>query len=146
MKRFCIGNTKRKLLVTFLSLSVSACMTAGPDFVKPEADISQQWLSEQQALSTSSAEFKHWWKVFNDPVLNQLIDTAYQENLDLQIAAVRIFEARAQLGIAVGNQYPQTQTIGGSATQNNLSDHSPNISSQTDTSFGSYQVGFDAAW
>jgi len=146
LRSFCIGNTKRKIFVAYLSLSVTACMTAGPDFVKPEADVSQQWLSEQQDLSTSSAEFKEWWKVFNDPVLNDLINTAYQQNLDLQVAAVRILEARAQLGIAVGNQYPQTQTLGGSLTHNELSENSPNFSSLQDPTFGSYQAGFDAAW
>jgi len=128
-------------------LSLNGCSLIGPDFMKPEAEVSDQWVSDGESkLDSKSNEFKEWWTVFNDPVLDQLIDTAYKQNLDLQIAAVRIFEARAQLGIAVGNQYPQSQTIGGSATHNNLSDHSANIAPATDTSFGSYQAGFDAAW
>lgn len=72
--------------------------------------------------------------------------TAYQLNIGLQIAAVRILESRAQLGIATGQQYPQLQTLGGSFTHNELSENSPNSSSLIDSTFGSYQFGFDAAW
>jgi NodT family efflux transporter outer membrane factor (OMF) lipoprotein len=79
-------------------------------------------------------------------VLNALIDTAYNQNLPLQIAGLRIFEARAQLGIATGLQYPQTQLAGGSATANRLSENSPNFTSLLDESFSNYQVGFDATW
>ncbi|NQZ54654.1 MAG: TolC family protein [Piscirickettsiaceae bacterium] len=119
----------------------------GPDFLKPDAPVLDKWISDKQSsLDTSSAEFKEWWKVFNDPVLDELVNTAYQQNLDLHIAAVRILEARAQLGIATGNQYPQSQTIGGGITHNEISKNSPNFSPLTDSTFGSYQVGFDAAW
>jgi NodT family efflux transporter outer membrane factor (OMF) lipoprotein len=84
--------------------------------------------------------------VFNNPVLDQLIETAHQQNLPLQIAGLRILEARAQLGIARGNQYPQLQQAVGSATANELSENSPNFSPLTDDTFANYQVGFDAAW
>jgi NodT family efflux transporter outer membrane factor (OMF) lipoprotein len=87
-----------------------------------------------------------WWKIFNDPVLDTLIDKAYQQNLPLQIAGLRIFEARAQLGIAVGLQYPQTQTAGGSASAVGLSENSPNFNPLADDNFKNYQAGFDAAW
>ena len=49
-----------------------------------------------------------------DPALNQLIDTAYRENLTLRIAGVRVLEARAQLGIVTGQLYPQSQQATGS--------------------------------
>jgi NodT family efflux transporter outer membrane factor (OMF) lipoprotein len=84
--------------------------------------------------------------VFNNPVLDQLIETAHQQNLPLQIAGLRILEARAQLGIARGNQYPQVQQAVGSATANELSENSPNFSSSIDDDFANYQAGFDAAW
>jgi outer membrane protein TolC len=50
------------------------------------------------------------------------------------------------LGIAVGLQYPQTQTAGGSASAVGLSENSPNFTSQADDTFRNYQAGFDAAW
>ena len=44
-------------------------------------------------------------------VLNNLIEKSYQQNLDLQVAGLRILEARAELGVAIGRQYPQTQEM-----------------------------------
>lgn len=136
-----------RFLPIAVSLLLSGCSLVGPDFMKPEAEVSDQWVSDKQTkLDVKSDEFKEWWTVFNDPILNKLIDSAYKQNLDLHIAAVRIFEARAQLGIAVGSQYPQSQSFGASTTHNELSKNAPNYNSALDRSFGSYQVGFDAAW
>ena len=50
---------------------------------------------------------------------------AYAQNLPLRIAGVRVFEARALLGIAVGEFYPQVQLGFGAATYNRLSERSP---------------------
>jgi outer membrane protein TolC len=74
-----------------------------------------------------------------------LIDTAYSENLPLQIAGLRILEARARLGIAVGQQYPQFQAAVGNATAVGLSNNAAN-SHGIDHSYWDYPLGFDAAW
>jgi outer membrane protein TolC len=95
------------------TLLVGGCMSLGPDFVKPEVAEEDDWLVQNKEISTESPDQTAWWKIFNDPVLDVLVEKAYEQNLPLQIAGLRIFEARAQLGIAVGLQYPQTQTVGG---------------------------------
>jgi outer membrane protein TolC len=94
------------MLLVFLS----ACTMVGPDFVQPTADVSQEWIeAKNERVKTAPPDFKNWWKVFNDPALDQLIQTAYEQNLPLRIAGVRVFEARAQLGIVIGEFYPQVQ-------------------------------------
>jgi outer membrane protein TolC len=124
---------------------VSGCMV-GPDFVKPEAQVEEGWLQQHnQEIKSEPADFSEWWSVFNDPVLDNLIEIASRQNLDLQNAGLRILEARAQLGIAVGFQYPQTQQIGGEANANQLSENAPN-GAGADKFFYNYQFGFDAAW
>jgi NodT family efflux transporter outer membrane factor (OMF) lipoprotein len=129
-----------------LALLVAGCTTLGPDFTTPEAPAEPAWLTSDDALSAEPAEQADWWKLFNDPVLDTLVETAYRENLSLQLAGLRIMEARAQLGIAVGNRYPQLQQAFGSATAVGLSENSPNFTPLADDSFRDYQVGFDAAW
>jgi NodT family efflux transporter outer membrane factor (OMF) lipoprotein len=63
---------------------------------------------------SESREYRDWWKSFSDPVLNRLIDIAYAQNLTLLSAGTRVIEARAALGIAVGEFYPQSQeAVGG---------------------------------
>jgi NodT family efflux transporter outer membrane factor (OMF) lipoprotein len=106
----------------------------------------QKWLEKDDPkIKGEPADFSNWWTVFNDPVLNTLIESAYQENLPLRIAGIRILEARAQLGIAIGNRYPQLQQARGGYTYTNLSDNAANTLSG-DISFGDLDIGFDAAW
>ena len=51
----------------------------------------------------------HWWTVFQDPDLEELIRSAANQNLTLREAGFRILEARAALGIARGELFPQRQ-------------------------------------
>jgi NodT family efflux transporter outer membrane factor (OMF) lipoprotein len=130
-----------------LVIMVGGCTTLGPDFTKPPVAEPDGWVAAQdKAISSRPLEHGQWWKVFGDPVLDQLVDTAYAQNLPLQIAGLRILEARARLGIATGNMYPQVQQASGSATAVQLSKNSPNFNPLLEDNFMDYQAGFDAAW
>src|SRR5215472_17247489 len=90
-------------------LAFAGCMV-GPDFQRPKAAVLPGWLDTQDPrVSAASATYRDWWTVFNDPVLDRLVEQAYRENLPLRTAGVRVLQARAQLGIAIGDFYPQTQ-------------------------------------
>jgi NodT family efflux transporter outer membrane factor (OMF) lipoprotein len=124
---------------------MSGCTMVGPDFVKPEAPLRDEWTEiEVPGLSAGQTDYSNWWRVFDDPVLDNLVETAYRQNLSLQIAGIRIYEARAQLGIAVGSLYPQQQSASGMLANNKLSTSSntPYI----DSHFNTLSLGFDAAW
>jgi NodT family efflux transporter outer membrane factor (OMF) lipoprotein len=128
-------------------LTLAACTAVGPDFVKPEAKVNTDWSQKDSAgLSSKAAADTAWWKAFNDPTLDQLIALAYRQNLSLQIAGLRILEARAQLGFATGRQYPQVQLATGEVTAVQISKNSPTYVPGFDNKFTNYQVGFDAAW
>jgi NodT family efflux transporter outer membrane factor (OMF) lipoprotein len=134
------------ILAAFAVLWLSGCTMVGPDFVKPEAPVQAEWLEfRNPEIKTEPADYRDWWTVFNDPVLNSLVETAYQQNLPLQIAGLRIFQSRAQLGVVVGNVYPQQQQGRGGADYNRISENSPN-SLGIDNSFWQYNGGFDVAW
>ena len=103
MKRFKLAAT----VVGLIGLVVSACAPVGPDFVKPEPEASEQWSESSEEIFTNTDDQLHrWWEVFNDPILNQLVETARANNNGLEIAGLRVLEARAQLGIATGSLYP----------------------------------------
>ena len=97
-------------------------------------------------ISTKAEDYRDWWRSFDDPVLDKLIQTAYQQNLPLHIAGVRVLGARAQLGIAVGELYPQTQGAVGAVTKNRLSQTSPISGPVTPVDFWLSQVGLTASW
>jgi NodT family efflux transporter outer membrane factor (OMF) lipoprotein len=124
---------------------MSGCTMVGPDFIRPEVQMLDDWNETQQAeLKTGEIDFSTWWRTFNDPVLEQLIEKAYQQNLSLQIAGIRIYEARAQLGIIVGSLYPQQQSASGSLSSSKLSQNTE--SSYLDPDFNALSIGFDATW
>lgn len=132
------------ILLLSLILAAGGC-AVGPDFVKPEAKLNENWSQKaDEHIATQPAIDSQWWKTFNDPKLDQLIQMAYQQNLSLQIAGLRIIEARARLGIAVGGQFPQTE-VNGSASNVGLGEHAPNGAAM-ERNYWDYQTGFDASW
>ena len=133
-----------------LALLVSGCShlpMVGPDYTRPSAPEAEEWIErDDPKIKSEPTDLSTWWKVFDDPVLDTLIETAYRQNLPLQIAGIRILEARAQLGIAVGGMFPQQQQGRGAYTRVNLSEHAANTSSSLDFAYGEIDLGFDAAW
>ena len=79
---------------------------------------------------TRNQEYRDWWTVFHDPVLNRLIEIAYNQNLTLVSAGTRVLEARAQLGVAIGEFYPQLQQGRGAVTYNRPSHADPSSTPQ----------------
>ena len=124
---------------------LSGCMKVGPDFVTPEAALPDKWAeTDDKELTTQSSDHAAWWTSFDDPVLTRLVDEAYNQNLTLQIAGLRILEARAQLGIAVGSAWPQQQQIGASAIYNQPSDNTAGSAFLDNT--WNYNLGFTIGW
>ncbi len=124
----------------------TGCTMVGPDFVKPEAPVATEWMeSRDPEIKTEASDYRQWWTVFNDNVLANLVESAYRQNLPLQISGLRILQARAQLGIVVGNLYPQLQQGRGAAEYSSISDNAPNTLG-ADDSFWQYNAGFDAVW
>jgi NodT family efflux transporter outer membrane factor (OMF) lipoprotein len=82
----------------------------GPDFVRPAADIADTWSTKDTArIRTARPEDAAWWRNFKDPTLDRLVGLAYRQNPGVQQAGVNVLRARAQLGAAIGNLYPQQQ-------------------------------------
>ena len=101
MQPFNMTNMRKWGLMSsiILLLLVPGCSMVGPDFVKPEAPVENEWLdSADERLRTERADYRDWWTLFDDPILTSLVESAYRQNLPLQIAGLRILEARALLG------------------------------------------------
>jgi len=124
--------------VCVISFLISACAMVGPDFETPEAPIADAYLQrEDDAISGAPADTEDWWEVFEDPILDHLVRMAYDQNLSLRIAGLRVLEARAQLGIAAGSLYPQQQEINAEAAW---------ATQEGPGAFSAYSAGFDVAW
>ena len=135
-----------------LCVVASGCTMVGPDFEQPEVEVADSWIeAHDPQVDTSADAYKDWWTVFNDPVLNELIEKAYTQNLNLQAAGLRILQARAQLGIATGLQYPQSQSLQASYTRSRSSENAPPFSNLPPTldvqnTVDVYQTDFNVSW
>jgi len=134
------------LCAGLLPVLLAACAPVGPDFVRPETAIAPQWImADQQEFKAGPEELIEWWRAFDDPDLSELIKLTHQNNNNLKIAGLRVLEARAALGIAVGNQYPQSQIAAGDATAIGASESNANTTAG-DLNFTQYNLGVSASW
>ena len=160
----------RAALASALALCavLAACKAAGPDFHAPRTAAPPAWAAasspEMERLASRPVprafDGRSWWSVFKDPILDGLVDDAMRQNLDLQTAALRIQEARAQRGAAAAQGRPSVSgngiagrqrssengllsslAGGGAATQAGGA-AAPAPSPYSDL----YQAGFDATW
>ena len=137
----------RCAILLLAALTLSGCtsfrdyfrngLKVGPNYVEPPAPVAPQWIDvADQRVRTESDDLAGWWTVLDDPLLNNLMVSAYRQNLTLREAGFRVLAARAQLGIAVGNFFPQNQTMTGDFARFGLADQF----------FSQWSFGFNLGW
>lgn len=115
------------ILITLWLVGCVGCMHVGPDFKPPETYVQESWTEKSHNfVNENGITIGAWWKHYQDETLNELIAYAMEENYNLEAAAYRILAARANLGFAIGEYFPQTQQIEGSALRTHLSANAPN--------------------
>lgn len=141
--------------IAALVLGLSGC-TSLPDYVhngfkvgpncgSPRANVASQWIDAADIrVRSQSADLSRWWCVFNDPTLDGLVHEAYSQNLTLKEAGTRILQARAQLGIAEGGLFPQSQSASGgyNRTASTANPNFPPVQKFSDQ----WNAGFSLAW
>jgi multidrug efflux system outer membrane protein len=134
-----------RLLGLSLTLLLGAGCAVGPNYKRPSADVPGMYRgTTPQDTAQPAAESlgdQKWWEVFQDKQLQDLVHTALQQNYDVRIAATRILEARAQLGITRADQLP---TISGGASAVNERNAQTKLFPQFETSAN--QVDLSLAW
>ena len=134
--------------VLTVGLLLTLCGCAAPmKYKRPEVKLNSSWTQNaaDSGVSVRSVTEAGWWTAFQDPTLDELIRLAHSQNLELRSTGLRIYQARAQLAIAVGRQYPQVQAAFASASAVRISENAAN-NFGANQHFGDYQLGFDADW
>ena len=86
-------------------MSVAGCTTTSADYKQPQFDLPDHWPTQSVTSQTTSVHVgERWWGMYGDPVLDRLEDEALAHNTDIQIAAARLLELRAQLGVTEAAQ------------------------------------------
>ena len=142
-----VGGRALGFAILGLVLLFMAGCALGPDYVRPQVPQMTEWLEQGDTrVNQGAPELAHWWRHLNDPVLDRLVELAGQHNPSLHVAALRILEARARLGIATGNQFPQLQQLKGNLADTGLSRHNANTSPAIDRYYATGSMALDAAW
>jgi NodT family efflux transporter outer membrane factor (OMF) lipoprotein len=129
------------------AVGLGGCVRLGPDFQSPAQPWVEHWNTQalqQASQHNSQPDSRQWWHVFTDPVLDQLIAEADAHNADLEIAGLRVMEARAQLGIALSYRYPQVQQV--SADSGYLKRRQWGGDNPQDNHLWQHSAGFDVGW
>lgn len=122
----------RRILPAFLLFLLCAC-SVGPDYIRPATPVYDRWNVEYQtAASLANAQ---WWRQFGDPVLDNLIETALKENLDLKVAAARVDQYLGVLATTRSQYFPQIS-----------SNYTGSMQRQTGLPNESHQVTLNASW
>jgi NodT family efflux transporter outer membrane factor (OMF) lipoprotein len=117
----------------------------GPNYERPPAPLAPAWIdAANPQVKSVPADYSAWWTVFGDPVLDELVRTAYAQNVNLRVAGTRVLEARAQRAIAVGTLFPQTQTATGAFTHSQVSGNIANVPPHR--FFDDWATGLNASW
>jgi outer membrane protein, multidrug efflux system len=107
----------RKSWIVFV-IFLAGC-AVGPNYKRPQVavpDVYRGLPPDADKTNTASLGDEKWWTLFQDEQLQSLIRTALADNYDVRIAAARILQAQAVLGITRADQFP---TITGGAAANN---------------------------
>ncbi|WP_343731732.1 efflux transporter outer membrane subunit [Duganella sp.] len=96
-------NSLNKLAALSLLAALAACSTVGPDYKVPEQAVVKRPEASADFLGTQEAAYKpaplpaHWWRLYDDPVLDKLIEQALAANTDLRVASANLARTRAVL-------------------------------------------------
>ena len=122
------------ILLAGLAGTLSGCRTGpleyfkngfkvGPNYQTPAAPVESVWIDDKNntQLLYQQEPYWDWWRVFQDPMLDMLVQNAHQQNLTLRQAGFRIQEARARRQVQAGNLFPQFQQVYGSYQRRQIS-------------------------
>ena len=138
MKQFFKQAVRLCTILGAVIVLLSGCAAVGTDYTEPQMELPSRWnAAYQSSTDEKNSRLSSWWESLNDPVLNQLIDRAIENNLDLQEALSRIRQARYEKNISEADQYPVLDSSA-SAKVSGSSD------SESETRL--YSAGLDANW
>jgi len=136
-----------KAMATVLAaLSLSSC-AMGPNYQAPKIVAPPHFRSDAGPAGAESLADRKWSAVFNDDALTELVETALKQNYDLRIAAERVLQARAQLGVQQAAYLPN---VNGTASfnANKISQIGQNrfLPRGTNIDVAYTQAGFALSW
>lgn len=128
-------------IILLIAASCSGC-AMGPRYHEPVMELPQSYRSYKTIQEGEAMINLPWWGVFKDPALQDLIREALSNNYDLRAAAARVEEARAVIGTAASQLFPQADLTGGISRERNSKNSAPSLNRFS----SNYTAGFNTSW
>lgn len=141
-----------KYILFFLSLIVMSGCKVGPHYRPPVTPMPSEYSENQEDKTTSIADedLFQWWKIFNDPFLDCLLEEAVWGNFDYRIALEQIFQARAQYWVQMAQFFPELDfdfQASRFRTSQSFASALPTASTTPISPLQNFfQTGFDVVW
>lgn len=146
----------RRLLALSITALLPGCFAVGPDYQPPKIPVPQQWTEANTSAGSHPVQADQWWKTFNDPLLNSLVNDAIASNLDFKIALERVKDARSLRTATIAAGLPSLTAKSNVSRRFNNSSSSASQTGGTSSAGGGFgignqfinifQMGFDAQW
>ena len=140
------GTALGLLLLGAVSVALLNGCAVGPNYHPPSTSVSAAFANTNQTATSANQTAVTWWRGFNDPELNRLIDLAVASNYDLRIAAARVLEARALRSQAILSALPivhSERQLHEIARQPGLG---AGVYARSSANWRLFNTGFDATW
>jgi multidrug efflux system outer membrane protein len=135
----------RALAPLAAALALAGCAT-GPDYARPALDLPDAWAAAGGEAARPAPPTARWWTLYADPVLDRLVDEAFEHGADARIAAARVLEARARAGITDADRYPVVgANLGADRTRSSREATFP-LPAGTPVVNNTYRATLDVAW
>jgi multidrug efflux system outer membrane protein len=130
-----------------VSLGAVASCAVGPNYSVPKNTLPAHWsVALEGGEANSPIAIAEWWKNFNDPQLDEFIETAIRQNLSVRAAEDRVREARAERDAVVGARLPSVDAELAYSRNHFSKNAFPTLPPGTALSYNLFSVGFDADW
>ena len=128
-----------------LALTLAGCGALGPNYERPTQSLPTGAITPQSTHTTGNVDWLVWWKSFQDPALNALLDEATANSQDLALAAARIDESRASLALTHASRFP-TLDASVNANRSQVSENAGKLQPGASPRNNTFQPGLTAAF
>jgi multidrug efflux system outer membrane protein len=130
-----------------VAAGAAASCTLGRDYTRPAVETPAAFRGAPDGAATASVADLKWFELFRDETLTRLVTTALKQNFELRIAAERVLQARAALGITRADQFPTVGVSGDAiAARVSRSGASRGLPPDGDADVSYIEAGFSFAW
>ncbi|MEP7311711.1 MAG: efflux transporter outer membrane subunit [Pseudomonadota bacterium] len=133
---------KLNLVAAGALVALTGC-AVGPNYREPATPVDPAFAGRELITAADTPVARDWWRLFNDPLLDELVETSLKANHSLEAANARLKEARASRREQFFDYLPR---VGGSAGFTNTRQSAATLSPGLPRDYDLYDAGFDATW